>query len=36
MNSLVRLTIDAHGGFERWRRFEHVSVHLRNGASCGR
>ena len=23
MNSLVQLTIDAHGGFERWRRFEH-------------
>ena len=31
INSLVQLTIDAHGGFERWRRFEHVSVHLRNG-----
>ena len=31
MNSLVQLTIDAHGGFERWRRFEHVSAHLRNG-----
>jgi hypothetical protein len=31
MNSLVQQTIDAHGGFERWRRFEHVSAHLRNG-----
>ena len=31
MNSLVQLTIDAHGGFERWRRFEHVSAHLRTG-----
>jgi hypothetical protein len=31
VNSLVQLTIDAHGGFERWRRFEHVSAHLRNG-----
>ena len=30
MNSLVELTIDAHGGLERWRRFEHVSAHLRN------
>jgi hypothetical protein len=31
MNSLVGLTMDAHGGLERWRRFEHVSAHLRNG-----
>jgi hypothetical protein len=31
MRSLVQLTIDAHGGLERWRRFEHVSAHLRNG-----
>ena len=31
MNSLVQFSIDAHGGFERWRRFEHVSAHLRNG-----
>ena len=31
MNSLVQLTIDAHGGFERWRRYEHVSAHLRTG-----
>lgn len=31
MNSLVQLTIDAHGGFERWRRFGHVSAHLRTG-----
>jgi hypothetical protein len=31
VHDLVQLTIDAHGGFERWRRFEHVSAHLRNG-----
>ena len=31
MNSLAQLTIDAHGGLERWRQFEHVSAHLRNG-----
>ena len=31
MDGLVQLTIDAHGGFDRWRRFEHVSAHLRNG-----
>ena len=31
MNGLVQQTIDAHGGLERWRRFEHVSAHLRNG-----
>src|SRR5687768_16224736 len=31
MNSLVQLTIDAHGGVERWQRFEHVSAHLRTG-----
>lgn len=31
MNSLVQLTMDAHGGFERWRRSDHVSAHLRNG-----
>jgi hypothetical protein len=30
MNSLAQLTIDAHGGPERWWRFEHVSAHLRN------
>ncbi len=29
MNSLAQLTIDAHGGLERWQRFEHVSAHLR-------
>lgn len=28
-NGLVQLTVDAHGGLERWRRFEHVSAHLR-------
>jgi hypothetical protein len=31
MDSLAQLTIDAHGGLERWRRFEHVSAHLRTG-----
>ena len=31
MDGLVELTIDAHGGCERWGRFEHVSAHLRNG-----
>ena len=31
MNSLVQLTIDAHGGCDRWHRFEHVSARLRNG-----
>jgi hypothetical protein len=31
MNTLVALTIDAHGGLERWRRFEYVTAHLRNG-----
>jgi len=31
MNSLLQLTTDAHGGFERWRRLEHVSAHLHNG-----
>ena len=31
MNSLVQLTIDAHGGLERWRRFGHVAARLRNG-----
>jgi hypothetical protein len=25
MTSLVHLALDAHGGLERWRRFEHVS-----------
>ena len=30
MNSLVDLALDAHGGLERWRRFDHVSTHLRN------
>jgi hypothetical protein len=29
MNSLLRLTLDAHGGLERWQRFGHVSAHLR-------
>ena len=30
MNSLAQLTIDAHGGTERWRRFALVSAHLCN------
>ena len=30
MNSLVQLALDAHGGLERWGRFEHASAHLRN------
>jgi hypothetical protein len=33
MNSLVTQTLDAHGGFERWRRFEYVKAHLRNGGA---
>ena len=33
MNGLVPLTIDAHGGFERWRRFEYVTAHLRSGGA---
>jgi hypothetical protein len=31
VNSLLQLTIDAHGGVERWQRFENVSAHLVNG-----
>lgn len=31
MNSLVQLTLDAHGGLERWRQFAHVTAHLRTG-----
>jgi hypothetical protein len=31
MNSLTHLTIDAHGGLERWRQFTQVSAHLRTG-----
>ena len=31
MNSVLPLTIDAHGGLERWRRFEYVTAHLRTG-----
>jgi len=30
MGSLLRRALDAHGGLERWRRFEQVSAHLRN------
>lgn len=31
VNRLVQQTIDAHGGIDRWRQFESVSAHLRNG-----
>ena len=31
MNSLAQLTIDAHGGLERWKEFETVSAHLVQG-----
>lgn len=31
MNSLVQLTIDVHGGLERWQKLQHVSAHLKNG-----
>jgi hypothetical protein len=31
VNNLLQLTIDAHGGLERWQRFENVSAHLLNG-----
>ena len=31
MRSLLQLTLDAHGGLERWRRFEQVSARLQNG-----
>jgi hypothetical protein len=33
MNSVVHLALDAHGGLERWRMFEDVSAHLRNGGA---
>jgi hypothetical protein len=31
VNDLAQLTIDAHGGLQRWHQFGHVSAHLRNG-----
>ena len=31
MANLLQLTLDAHGGLERWRRVEYVSARLRNG-----
>jgi len=31
MGGLLRRALDAHGGLERWRRFEQVSARLRNG-----
>jgi hypothetical protein len=30
VNTLIR-QIDAHGGIDRWRQFESVSAHFRNG-----
>ena len=33
LNSLLQLTIDAHGGFDRWQGLEGVSAHLRNGGA---
>jgi hypothetical protein len=33
LNSLLQLTIDAHGGFDRWRRLESVSAHLLSGGA---
>jgi len=31
VNSLAKLSIDAHGGLDRWRQFESVSAHLVQG-----
>ena len=31
MNELIELTMEAHGGLERYRRYENVSAHLRTG-----
>jgi hypothetical protein len=31
LNSLLQLTIDAHGDFDRWRRLKSVSARLRSG-----
>lgn len=31
MNDLLRFTIEAHGGLDRWKKYEHVSAHL----TCG-
>jgi len=33
MNCLLQQTIAAHGGLERWRRFEYVTAHLRTGGA---
>jgi len=33
MNTLVQQTIDAHGGLERWQRFDYVTAHLRTGGA---
>jgi hypothetical protein len=31
MNDLLEFTIDAHGGLENWKKFNHVSAHLQVG-----
>lgn len=31
LNSLLQLTIDAHGDFDRWQRLESVAARLRSG-----
>jgi hypothetical protein len=31
MNELAKLAIDAHGGLDRWKRFNMLSVHGING-----
>lgn len=33
MNGLAELTIEAHGGQERWQRLAHVSAHVRTGGA---
>lgn len=33
MNDLLALTINAHGGIERWKQFKAVSAHLVNGGA---
>ena len=31
MNALAQFAIDAHGGLDRWKKFETVSAHLVQG-----
>ena len=31
MNNLLKFTIEAHGGLNRWKKYEHISAHL----NCG-